>query len=103
MTDRNYVIVFEALDARFDRRAVKEAIKSDPAISHWWNHVPNVFLVTTTYSARRLSAMLRPLAADVSFLVMQVDPRDSDGLLPDVSWDWIRDREREVADTATAS
>ena len=107
MTDRNYVVVFDPLDAGADpmgvRQTIRAAIREDQRVKHWWNHVRSSFLVTFEGSAAQLGRLIRRRTEGVSFYVMEVDPRNSDGFLPERSWDWIREREQEVQDRHPAS
>ena len=97
MNERNYVVVFDPLSSQFNPLAVRDAMKSDGRVTHWWNHIINSFLVTFDGNSEELSSALRLHAKDVRFFVMQVDPRDSEGFLPEQSWSWIKKRERELA------
>ncbi len=98
MTEKNYVIVFDPLDARFDPLEVKKAIRSDGRVTHWWNHIANSFLVTFEGASSDLSELVQHQAKNVDFFVMEVDPRNSEGSLAERSWKWIRHRERDLAE-----
>ena len=97
MTEHLYVVMFDQLDPRFDPLAVRNSVRSDARISHFWNHIPNCFMVTTDRSAASLTAKLKQTTGDIAFLVIEADPHNSEGHLPDRSWEWIRRREQERA------
>ncbi len=96
MAETNYVAVFDPLNESFDPRALKGILKSEPRVSHWWNYLFNCFLVTFNGNADELSTLLYPAARGGKFFVMQVDPRESEGVLPERGWSWIQKREREI-------
>ncbi len=95
MIEHLYVVVCDQLDPRFDPLDVRNAVRSDDRISHFWNHIPNCFMVTTDRSAASLTAKLKRTSGDVAFLVIEADVHHPEGYLPDRSWEWIREREQE--------
>jgi hypothetical protein len=95
MADQTYILAFDPLNPDFDPLAVRRAIKANEAFPNWWNHIPSVFLVKTDLNAEQISDFLRSVVGNALFLVMEVDPRNSEGSLPDRSWEWIRRRENE--------
>ncbi len=97
MAERTYIVAFDPLDPAFDPLAVKHAIKSNDAFPNWWNHIASVFLVKTAMDAEAISDFIRSINRGSRFLVMEVDPRNSEGSLPKRSWEWIRSRESEQA------
>ena len=96
MVETNYVAVFDPLGEQFDPLALKAVLRDEERVTHWWNYIVNCFLVTFNGSADELSALLHPAARGVRFFVMQVDPRESEGVLPEPGWLWIQKREREI-------
>ena len=95
MTERPYIVVFDPLDRDFDPLAIKRAIKANDAFPNWWSHIAPVFLRKTALSAEMISDFIRSVGRGGSFLVMEVDPTNSEGALPERGWDWIRSRESE--------
>ena len=96
MARTNYVAVFDPLDEQFDPLALKAVLKTEARVSHWWNYIVNCFLVTFDGNADELSSILYPAARGVRFFVMEVDPRKSEGVLPERGWSWIQKREQEI-------
>ncbi len=101
MTERLYIVVFDQLDPSFDPAALRDAVSSNPQVAHWWNHIPNCFLISCTQSAAELTQWLRRQTGEVGFFVMEADPHNSEGYLPTRSWEWIRRREREKVSEPT--
>lgn len=95
MPEPVYVIVFDQLDPSFDPVAIRDVMRGEPRISHWWNHIPNCFLVSTDLDAGSLTACLKRHTGEVGFVVMQADSANCEGYLPTRSWRWIRRREQE--------
>ena len=96
--ESNYIVIFDPLNEHFNPLAVRDALKAHPQVTHWWNHIINTFLVTFSGRSDELSNTLQEHMKGVRFFVMQVDPRNSEGYLPERSWSWITKRERELAD-----
>ena len=93
MSERSYLI---ALSPPADVAVVKEHIKLDDRFSHWWNHLPGVFMVTSRLTADEITEQIRPLTGESRFLVVRVDLNDTEGWLPQKSWQWIKHRERDT-------
>ena len=98
MSEHNYVAIFDPLDERFDPLGIRQAVQGDARATHWWNHIVNCFLVTFKGDSDELATLLSSSARGVRFFVMQVDPRDSEGILAKRSWSWIKKRELELVD-----
>jgi|ERR1700709_2431549 hypothetical protein len=93
MPNKVYVITFDATDPSIDHERLKNFLKSSSSdIENWWNHIPNVFLVSTPLDADALSDHIRPFTGRARFLVMEVRPAESEGSLPERAWRWIRSR-----------
>ena len=100
MSERSYLI---ALGPSADVAAIKDYIKLDDGFSHWWNHLPGVFMVTSGLTADEITEKIRPLTGDARFLVVRVDLNDTEGWLPQKSWQWIKHRERDTDRSDPAS
>ena len=98
MAEQSYLI---AADVTADLAAIKDQIKQDEAFTHWWNHLPAVFLVTSRLTADQITDRLSPVVGDARFLVIGVRLDDTEGWLPEKSWRWIKHRERDVASSST--
>ena len=95
MSEPTYLIAFDIVDPDLDLKPIKEHIRTSPDIKHWWNYIPGLYLVTTALGADDITERLRQISGEASFLVIRVDPEDSQGWLPEKSWNWIKRRERE--------
>lgn len=95
MDKKTFLLAFDALDRDSDYDKIKDFIKNGNVFSSWWNYIPFVFLVTTDLTPRDLSASLKREIGDAGFLVIEVDPAQSDGFLPRRAWEWIKRREKE--------
>ncbi len=94
MSRRTYIIVFDASDPDLDFASIRQHVKDSSAFNAWWQHLPSMFLVTSDLDASGIQEFLRQHSGDARFLVMAVDPTDSDGWLPERSWRWIKKRAR---------
>ena len=93
MANRVFVITFDATDPSVDHDGLKRFLKAgNPDVENWWNHIPNVFLISTGLDADAISDLIRKFTGRARFLVMEVHPGESEGSLPERAWHWIRTR-----------
>ena len=95
MHKRTYIVTVDLLDPTLDLDALHEFIKTTSLLENWWNHIPGVFLVVSDRSATELSKAMKPFAHNARLLIMEVNPAESDGWLPEVSWKWLQRRSKE--------
>ena len=101
MPERIFLLTVDLFDSTLDLDALKEFVKTSTLFDNWWNHIPGVFLLVSDRSAGQISEALRKYTHDASFLVMEVDSRESDGWLTERGWNWIRRRSGRVGDEST--
>jgi hypothetical protein len=101
MGDRTFVVAVDAREPRSEAAVFRKALQHNPGVTAWWNHLPYIYLVTSPLSADELSANLFERSQLDRFLVMEVNPAESEGLLPERAWDWIRKRSNAPADLRT--
>lgn len=94
---RTYMIVLDAATIGDSDDVIARFITTDLRFHRWWNYLPFTFMVTTDLDAEAISEALRPLTGTARFLVMAVDPSESEGRLPRAGWQWIRQHERPDA------
>ena len=95
-TERMFVVAVDASHPDFDVVAVKSILRGSPMFSGWWNYIPGCFLVTTKSTADETADEIRRATGQASVLVIEADPKASEGWLPDRGWDWIRRREAKT-------
>ena len=94
MAGKTYQISLDLLDPTLDLDGLKEFIKTSSLFENWWNHIPGVFLVVSNEDAAGISAAIRRYTHDARLLVIETNPEDSDGWLPERGWKWVRRRSR---------
>ncbi len=82
------------------RVAIYDFVRADKKISGWWNHLPGLYLLDTTYNAAELTEILKKHVKPWSFLVMRVSLDDLQGWMPERGWEWITTREGRSEDRA---
>ncbi len=95
MSEPTYLIAFDIVDPDLDLKPIKEHIRHSPEFKHWWNYLPGIYLVTTDLDPDGITERLHGMSNQASFLVIRVNPEDSQGWLPEKSWGWIKRREKE--------
>jgi hypothetical protein len=75
-----------------DADGLRSFISSSHVFRNWWNHIPTLFLVESEFSADEITEKLKKFSRDANLLVMEVNPQESEGWLPERGWNWIRRR-----------
>lgn len=101
--DRIFLVVVDTTDPDMDIAALRGFITTSDEVSNWWNHIPGTYIVTTGLTVDELSDRLKSLTGDARFLVIHIDPAESEGWLPERAWRWIKRRSRERTKVAAAS
>jgi hypothetical protein len=92
LADRLFIIAVDPAAPEVDGARLKELIKNSDAFRNWWNHIPSLYLVNSGLDAAGISALVSPVTNGARFLVMEVNPAESEGWLPERGWNWIRRR-----------
>lgn len=100
MKSKTYLITLDILDPTLDLDGLKEFIKTTSLFENWWNHIPGVFLVVSSRDAAAISAAVRRYTNDARLLVIETNPKDSDGWLSERGWKWLRRHSRGVTEPA---
>jgi hypothetical protein len=95
MAEKTYIITFDPTDPTVDVPGLLAFIQSTTLFGSWWNHIPAVFLVTSEKRAGEISDALRTFTRNARMLVVEANPAESEGWLPDQSWTWVRKRSVE--------
>ena len=90
MDRRVFMVALDGNDPASDVRVFRNAIKDNPDIKSWWNYIPFVYLLASEQNADELSVSLYKRSGIRRFFVTQVNLAESQGLLPDEAWAWIR-------------
>lgn len=99
MSRRVFVVALDANDPASDPRLFRKAIKGNPDITSWWNYIPYVYLIASERNSDELSVSLHTKGKIQRFFVMQVNLAESEGLLPEKAWAWVR-RQSEIDSNA---
>lgn len=94
MPERTFMIAVDSSAPFGVLEHLRMHIRNSPKFQNWWNHIPFVFLVTSDDGAEGISADLTQHMNGARFLVMEVNPGESEGWLPEKGWNWIRRRSR---------
>lgn len=85
MTRHVYLFVYAA--DLGDREDVRDHLDGLPEVLHWRCDLPNAFYLVSDVSADELAKKIRALG-DGRFIVTEI-PKNSDGRLPQRSWEII--------------
>ena len=86
-----YAITYDISDSKKDHAEFFEKIK---ALGAWMHYIDDTWIVSTSrYStADEIFSEIEPLIdkEEDYVLVVQIDPSDSQGWLPEKAWDWFK-------------
>ena len=102
MGERLFMISVDWDHPALDVEGLRAFISASHVFRNWWNHIPTIFLVTSEYTADEISAKLKKFSRDANLLVMEVNPQESEGWLPDRGWQWIRRRSGDAVPASEA-
>ncbi len=102
-TKRLFVIAVDAWDPTLDLTAIKQRIKAEKAFDGWWNHLTGVFLVASELNANEIADRILPAVGNSKLLVIEANPAESEGSLPERSWSWIQRRTHSPAKSDSES
>lgn len=80
----------------FDQNEIHGVITGTPTISDWWHYLPNIYIVSTTSSAKYLADRIISRFQGLLFLVVRLDMRDYNGVLNRDAWEWIRKKNNQL-------
>lgn len=74
----------------FDQNKIHQVIVGTPTVTDWWHYLPNLYIVSTTNSAKYLADRIISNFQGLLFLVIKLDTLDYNGVLNKDAWDWIK-------------
>ena len=70
-----------------------QVITSSPFIEDWWHYLLSTYLLVTSYSGPIIQRDIKARWGEKeAFLLIEVNTKDSTGILPKEAWDWINTR-----------
>jgi hypothetical protein len=88
-TDKMYVFAFDLSHLGVNVQIITQYINDSRTISSWSYCTPGVFLLRSTQRALHLSEALRTVTGGARCLVIEVDPVNVGGWLPQEAWNWF--------------
>ena len=82
-----YCITFGALDVDLD--ALQQYLFDSSDIIAFWNYVPLVYCVKSRFTATELTVKLRHFFPRGTYMVVEVNPQNMNGILPNEAWHWF--------------
>lgn len=84
---RIYIITFFSGNVNID--AMNKIITGSPYFSSYWNYLPLVYCVKSTYPANEIRAHLDLAFIGGNFMIAEINPHNLDGRLAQEAWDWF--------------
>ncbi len=102
MAAKMYIVSFDVLTI-FETERLRLLFGSDSTtFSKWWNHLPFVFLVMSDKTALEITGVIHEHFKEARFIVGELNLTNTNGILKEPSWNWIVQREDELADESVA-
>jgi hypothetical protein len=96
--DKVFLIAVDWTHPGVDEAGLKEYIQGSQDFRNWWNHIPFVFLVSSPLDADSIADRIKPFTKDAKLLVIETNPDESEGWLPEHGWQWIRKRSGQATE-----
>ncbi len=106
MNKRTFLVAVDAGDPNAQAQNFRLFLKDNPKVDNWWNYMPFIYLVVSSDDADAVAHSVRSRTGLNKFLVTEVNLNESEGMLPESAWNWIRTQSdgdlmttRKTADT----
>ncbi len=83
------LVAFDVLDPKFNPDAVKTFIDRSRDIDGWWNHIPGVYVLNLNADWQQVVDDLISIQRGAFFLMTPINPKNTNGFLPQAAWDWL--------------
>lgn len=100
MRENTFALAVDVSDDRIDHDGLRSFIRNNPDVTAWWNQIPSFYLLETRLNADEISQHVDRYANKSRYLVVKIDPKTSQGRLPERAWAWL---ERRAASLETMS
>ena len=90
-----YLIVFD-MDDNIDYNDFHNKLVSSTSIVTWWHYLKSSYLIISRESATVLSEHINKIAPKKQYLIMEVNIKNRNGLLPQIAWDWIKSISQQI-------
>lgn len=89
MKNSVYILSFDR-DNIVDVKKFHKAVTANPLVKNWSHYIKSSYiLVASTKNASTLSRSLDSALKDIQYFLMEVNPANCNGFLPQRAWDWI--------------
>ncbi len=85
----NYLVTYNHTQTSFSPISIHNTIVSMEGINDWWHYLPNVYILSTLNDETFISNKIINAHPGLNFLVVAVDLRRHNGVLPKSAWEWI--------------
>lgn len=99
----NYLIIFDDVTAKYDRKDIHEKITKHLSVTKWWHYLAHGYIVVTPVLSSRITNSLANWFPGMLFLVIEVNLVDASGVLPKEAFDWIRNNSGKSVKIKTKS
>ncbi len=84
---RIYSINFAAAGVNIE--AFNRYLTDSKDIEGFWNYIDCVYFVKSRLTAKELALKISPFFNHETFIVAETNPKNVDGMMPPVSWEWF--------------
>lgn len=88
----NYIIIFDNSQIQYDPQEIHRFVTKSPYLNDWWHYLPNVYIIVTDMSAKRMADSTIAQFPGLRFLISKIDLSDNNGVLKKGAWDWINSK-----------
>jgi len=92
----NYIIIFDNTQLQFNLQEMHRFITTSPQVNDWWHYLPNVYIVDTRMTAKRMADSMRSYFIGLRFYITKLDLSDYNGVLAESAWEWMKRKTRQT-------
>lgn len=94
---RAYILVFDR-DDNIDYTKFHKELVALQEIETWWHYLQSSYILISKYSATRLNEVVTKLIPGKKILIVELNLKNRNGILPEKAWDWLKKYEQELND-----
>lgn len=96
MYRRAYILTFDRDDS-LNYKAMHNKLTNLPIVFSWWHYIKSAYiLICNTDNATALQREISKIMPNKRFLVIEVNLRNRNGILPPKAWDWIKNQTERI-------